>query len=70
MAKTNLTPEFGVQLSPDEFEARWLTFHKQLFASTEYAFADVCTHVLEPQPGMSQYDHSFILDDEGDLHLL
>ena len=70
MAKTNLTPEFGVQLSPDEFEARWLTLHKQLFASTEYAFADVCTHVLEPQPHMSQYDHSFMLDDDGELHLL
>ena len=69
MDNTSLAPDFGVTLSPDEFEDRWLGFHKQLFASTEYDFADVCTHVLKPQPDMSQYDHSFIRDDNGKLHL-
>lgn len=69
MKMTNLSEGYGVTLSGDEFEERWLALHKQLFASTEFAFNDVCTHVLAPQPNMAQYDHSFIHDDEGNLHL-
>lgn len=35
MTNTNLPPGFGIHLLPAEFEARWVAFHKQLFASTE-----------------------------------
>ena len=53
---------FGVELAPEEFEERFLTLHKQLFASTEFAFDDVTTHVFSPPQGMYQVDHSFIHD--------
>jgi hypothetical protein len=66
---SNLSPEYGISLSPEAFEERWLALHKQLFASAEYAFNDVCTHVLAPQPDMAQFDHSFIHDAVGNLHL-
>lgn len=65
----SLPTDFGITLTPDEFEERFVALHKQLFASTEYAFDDVCLHVLEPRPGMAQFDHSFIHDDQGNLHL-
>ena len=66
---THLHDGFRVTLDEEAFEARWMAFHKQLFASTEYAFNDVCRHVLSPQPDMGQFDHSFICDDRGQLHL-
>lgn len=64
-----LAPDFGITLDAEQFEGRFLTLSKQLFASTEYAFDDVCTHVFAPQPGMAQFDHFFIRDDRSQLHL-
>jgi hypothetical protein len=40
--------EFGVELSSDQFGGRFLVIHKQLFASTEFAFVDVTIHVYTP----------------------
>ena len=56
---TCLPPDFGVTLAPDAFEDRFLAFHKQLFASAEFDFPAVTTHVYRPPPGMYQVDHSF-----------
>lgn len=53
---------FGVTISDTEFADRFLTFHKQLFASTEFAFDDVTTHVFTPPEGTYQVDHSFFHD--------
>ena len=53
---------FGVRLSPAEFEERFLRLHKQLFASTEFSFDDVATHVYAPPKGWFQVDHSVIRD--------
>ncbi|NLX06374.1 MAG: hypothetical protein GXY33_14645 [Phycisphaerae bacterium] len=63
-----LTDDFGVSMSVEDFERRFLAFHKQLFASTEFAFDDVTTHVFKPPPGFYQVDHSFIHDGT-DWHL-
>jgi len=49
-------------LSNKEFEERFITLHKQLFASTEFEFNDVTTHVYSPPKGLYQVDHSFIHD--------
>ena len=57
-----MTPEFGITASDEDFEARFLALHKQLFASTEFAFNDVTTHVYTPPRGMYQVDHSFFHD--------
>jgi len=64
----SLDPDFGVSLSPGEFQERLLTLHKQLFASTEFSFDDVTTHMLSPPPGLSLWDHSIIHDGQ-DFHL-
>jgi len=49
-------------LTKGEFEERFVALHKQLFASTEFAFNDVCVHVFRPPAGMYQVDHSFVHD--------
>ena len=59
-----LDPDFGVTLSNEEFQARFLALHKALFASTEFAFDDVTTHIYTPPKGMYQVDHSFFHDGE------
>ncbi len=55
-------------LTPKEFEERFQALHKQLFASTEFVFNDVCTHVFAPPKGMYQVDHCFVHDGT-DWHL-
>jgi len=59
-----LPPDFGVGLGPEEFEERFVVLHKQLFASTDFAFDDVTTHVFYPPAGMYQVDHSIVHDGE------
>ena len=59
---------FGVDIDKKEFEERFLALHKQLFASSEHQFNDVCTHVFTPPQGMSQFDHCFV-HDEKNWHL-
>ena len=61
---TTLPPDFGVSITDEEFEARFLALHKQLFASTEFGFDVVTTHVYKPPAGMYQVDHSFFHDGE------
>ena len=58
----SLDEDFGISLTPTQFEERFLTLHKQLFASTQFAFDDVTRHVFKPPKGMLQVDHSFIHD--------
>ena len=53
---------FGISLSPKDFEERFLTLHKQLYSSKQFAFDDVTQHVYAPPAGMLQVDHSFIYD--------
>lgn len=57
-----LSPDYGVTLSAEEFEQRFITLHKQLFASGEFVFNDVATHVYKPPQGAYQVDHSFLFD--------
>ncbi len=57
-----LRPDFGVTLNEKEFGERFLALHKQLFASTEFPFDEVATHIYEPPKGMYQVDHSFAHD--------
>jgi hypothetical protein len=64
-----LSSDFGVTIDAEQFERRFLALSKQLFASTEFAFDEVCILAFAPQLGMSQFDHSFIHDDRGMLHL-
>jgi hypothetical protein len=59
-----LAPDFGVTLSAKEFEERFLKLHKQLFASTEFDFDAVTTHVYTPPQGLYQVDHSMVYDGE------
>jgi hypothetical protein len=59
-----LDPAFGVSVTPDEFSERFLELHKRLFATTEFEFNDVATHIFTPPEGMYQVDHSFFHDGE------
>lgn len=59
-----LKPGFGMTLTTREFEERFLAFHQQLFASTEFTFDEVTTHVYAPPKGLYQVDHSIIHDGE------
>lgn len=54
--------EFGVEISSEQFSERFLALHKQLFASTEFVFDDVTTHIYTPPKGTYQVDHSFFHD--------
>ena len=62
MTTALLEPNFGIRISNDEYAARALALHKQLFASTEFGFDEVTRHVYAPPPGMFQVDHSIIHD--------
>ena len=42
-AEVPLPDGFGVELTPDQFEARFLALHRQLYASSEFEFAAVTT---------------------------
>lgn len=64
MSGPALSDDFGVSLSPKEFEQRFLALHKQLFASTEFKFDDVTKHVFTPPKGWFQVDHTFWHDGE------
>ena len=48
-------------LTEEEFEGRLAALHNHLFASTEFAFDEVTTHVYRP-PEHAQVDHSFFHD--------
>ena len=58
----SLAPDFGVDLSPAQFEERFLGLHKQLFASDAQDFDSVTTHVYAPLAGSYQVDHCFFHD--------
>ena len=53
---------FGVELTPDQFEARFLALHRQLYASSEFEFAAVTRHIYRPPAGYYQVDHSLFHD--------
>jgi hypothetical protein len=67
----------GQTLTTQEFGQRFADLHRQLWASNEFKFDDVTTHVYAPPAGMYQVDHSIIHDGEnwhvyyatGDLRL-
>ncbi len=63
-----LDPEFGVSLTPAEFEERFLTLHRQLFASDTQGFDEVTVHAYAPPAGSYQVDHCFF-HDGSNLHL-
>ena len=63
-----LDPGFGVSLTPAEFEERFLTLHKQLFASDTQGFGEVTVHAYAPPAGSYQVDHCFFHDGRN-LHL-
>jgi hypothetical protein len=54
-----IDPDFGVTLSNETFEERFLALHKQLFASQEFAFNEVATHIYAPPEGTYKVDNSF-----------
>ena len=64
----HLKDDFGVTITAEGFEKRFLELHKQLFASTEQEFNDVAVHVYKPPEGFYQVDHSFIYEN-GNWHL-
>ena len=55
-----LPPDLGVSLTADDFEDRFLTLHKQLFASAEFVFNDVCELVYSPPEGHYHTDHAVV----------
>ena len=65
---TPLDPDFGVSLAPAEFEERFLTLHKELFASDTQGFDEVTVHAYAPPAGSYQVDHCFFHDGRN-LHL-
>ena len=65
---TPLDPDFGVSLTPADFEARFLALHRQLFASDTQGFDEVTVHAYAPPAGSYQVDHCFFHDGT-DLHL-
>ena len=58
-----LDPDFGVSITPSEFSDRFLALHWRLFATTEFAFNDVTTHVYTPPEGMFQYEDEKTLEE-------
>ena len=57
-----LPPGLGIRLTLDEYEDRFMTLHKQLYASTGFAFEYVCELVYSPSPGRHHSDHSIVHD--------
>ena len=59
-----LPPELGVSLTVEEYEDRFTALHKQLYATTEFAYNDVCELVYSPPSGRHHSDHAVIHDGE------